>query len=300
MLPTTTSQAVVDFPSSGVSPSAMTAEAMAHDEDGFVDLYKGALAVTPPPSSNARSPQMQWGTALPFAGNAGDDGHIAAPAPASGSIEFGGSRANPFSPLPPSSAPPTTLQTIKQSLLPASSSGVAVSAVAATPTPVPPPPTARPAAAAAAAAPPRAAKPSSGPTKARAKGGARQQRRVKLDDDGDDDDDPEDSAPDHRVCLLAVGTKKQRLGGADGTVTITGGGGGSAMDSGASLDDVIGMLTAEINRNGREAETERVETGERAVLQVRALARSELRYGIVLLEVEGSRAAAMATARELK
>lgn len=299
MLPSTTSQAVVDFPSSGVSPSAMTAEAMAHDEDGFVDLYKGALAVTPPRSSNARSPQMQWGTALPFAGNAEDDDHIAAPAPASGSIEFGGSRANPFSPLPPSSAPPTTLQANKQPLLPASSSSVAVSAVAATPPPVPPPPTARPPAATA-AAPPRAAKPSSGPTKARAKGGARQPRRVKLHDDGDNDNDPEDGAPDHRVCLLAVGTKKQRLGGADGTVTVTGGGGGGAMDSGASLDDVIGMLTAEINRNGREAETERVETGERAVLQVRALARSELRYGIVLLEVEGSRAAAIATARELK
>ncbi|CAN0381530.1 unnamed protein product, partial [Ectocarpus fasciculatus] len=124
------------------------------------------------------------------------------------------------------------------------------------------------------------------PTKARAKGGARQPRRAKLHDDGDDDnDDPEDGAPDYRVCLLAVGTKKQRLGGADGTVT---GGAGGAMDSAASLDDVIGMLTAEISRNGREAETERVETGERAVLQVRALARSELRYGIVLLEVEGS------------
>ncbi|CAN0023377.1 unnamed protein product, partial [Ectocarpus sp. 4 AP-2014] len=297
MLPSTTSQAVVDFPSSGVSPSAMTAEAMAHDEDGFVDLYKGALAVTPPPSSNARSPQMQWGMTLPFAGNAEDDDHIAAPAPASGSIEFGGSGANPFSPLSPSSAPPTTLQTNKQSLLPASSSSVAVAAVAATPTPVPPPPTARPpSAATATAAPPRAAKPSLGPTKARAKGGARQPRRVKLHDDGHDDDDPEDGAPDHRVCLLAVGTKKQRLRGADGTVT----GGGGAKDSGASLDDVIGMLTAEINRNGREAETERVETGERAVLQVRALARSELRYGIVLLEVEGSRAAAIATGRELK
>ncbi|CAN0115568.1 unnamed protein product, partial [Ectocarpus sp. 12 AP-2014] len=297
MLPSTTSQAVVDFPSSGVSPSAMTAEAMAHDEDGFVDLYKGALAVTPPPSSNARSPQMQWGTALPFAGNAEDDDHIAAPA--SGGMEFGGSGANPFSPLPPSSAPPTTLQTNKQSRLPASSSSVAVSAVTATPMPVPPPPTARPPSAATAAAP-RTAKPSSGPTKARAKGGARQPRRVKLHDDGDDDD-PEDGAPDHRVCLLAVGTKKQRLRGADGTVTVTGGGGGGgAMDSGASLDDVIGMLTAEISRNGREAETERVETGERAVLQVRALARSELRYGIVLLEVEGSRAAAIATARELK
>ncbi|CAM9655844.1 unnamed protein product, partial [Ectocarpus sp. 13 AM-2016] len=299
MLPSTTSQAVVDFPSSGVSPSAMTAEAMAHDEDGFVDLYKGALAVTPPPSSNARSPQMQWGTALPFAGNAEDDDHIAAPAPASGSMEFGGSVANPFSPLPQSSAPPTTLQTNKQSLLRASSSSMAVSAVAAMPTPVPPPTARLPFAAT--AAPPRAAKPSSGPTKAKAKGGARQPRRVKLHDDGDDDDDdPEDGAPDHRVCLLAVGTKKQRLRGADGTATATGGGGGGAMDSGASLDDVIGMLTAEINRNGREAETERVETGERAVLQVRALARSELRYGIVLLEVEGSRAAAIATARELK
>ncbi|CAN0176460.1 unnamed protein product, partial [Ectocarpus sp. 12 AP-2014] len=301
MLPSTTSQAVVDFPSSGVSPSAMTAEAMAHDEDSFVDLYKGALAVTPPPSSNAKSPQMQWGTALPFAGNAEDDDRIATPAPASGSIEFGGSGANPSSPLPPSSAPPTTLQTNKQSLLPASSSSVAVSAVTATPTPVPPPPTARPPSAATAATP-RTAKPCSGPTKARAKGGARQPRRVKLHDDGDDDDDPEDGAPDHRVCLLAVGTKKQRLHGADGTVTVAGGGGGGgggAMDCGASLDDVIGMLTAEINRNGREAETERVETGERAVLQVRALARSELRYGIVLLEVEGSRAAAIATAREL-
>ncbi|CBJ30148.1 hypothetical protein Esi_0177_0037 [Ectocarpus siliculosus] len=267
MLPSTISQAVVDFPSSGVSPSAMTAEAMAHDEDSFVDLYKGALAVTPPPPSNARSPQMQWGTALPFAGNAGNDDHIAAPAPASGSIEFGGTRANPFSPLPLSSASPTTLQTNKQSLLPASRSSVAVAAVAATPTPVLPPPTAR-RPAPAAADPPRAAKPSSGPTKARAKGGARKPRRVKLHDDGDDDDDPEDGAPDHRVCLLAVGTKKQRLGGAGSTVTVTGGGGGGgAMDSGASLDDVIGMLTAEINRNGREAETERVDTGERAVLQ---------------------------------
>ncbi|CAN0381498.1 unnamed protein product, partial [Ectocarpus fasciculatus] len=137
MLPSATSQAVVDFPSSGVSPSAMTAEAMAHDEDGFVDLYKGALAVTPPPSSSARSPQMQWGTALPFAGNADAD-HIAAPVSVvSGSIEFGGSGANPFSPV--SSAPPTTLQTNKQSLLPASSNSVAVPAVAATSPPVRPP-----------------------------------------------------------------------------------------------------------------------------------------------------------------
>ncbi|CAN0136998.1 unnamed protein product, partial [Laminaria digitata] len=95
--------------------------------------------------------------------------------------------------------------------------------------------------------------------------------------------------------LLAVGT-----GRASGAVS-----GASAHPflsgtRGSGLADVVAMLTAELDRHGRKPEIDHVVSGERAVDRVKALKRHGLWYWVIVLEVEGSLAAAIATAREIR
>lgn len=322
------------FSSPEASPSATSAAAAANDEDNifgvgaddtFFSIY--ALASTPPPpTSNATRPALQWPSSAysappppcePSAATAPlptittttapSMGVTKVALPASKSFDFGGSRSTQdrLSPQRGSSISPSpSLQSAVPPLFPCSSSpdpaggdGLIAPVDAAA------------AAAAAAGLAPTVAKtlkmrppatatnPASRPAKSSGssvpseKGGACQGRKSKS--NARKEGDPDDPGPDTKVCLLAVGTKQQQQKSrADGT--------GNTNSSALSLGDMVEMLTVEIDRNGRETETEYVETGQRAVLQVEALARFDLRYGIVVLEVEESLAAATATARQLR
>lgn len=339
------------FQSPELSPSAMSAAAAAaaHEEesifgvgadDTFFSIY--ALASTPPPTSTATSPALQWPTsgytappALSEPGGAGVGAGAGAATPtpyptkapsmggakdttlpaSSSSFDFGGphpgqDRVSPLlGPLiPPSSQP---LQGAVPPLFPPGGSpdpaggeglvapvdaAAAAAAAAGMVTAQAEMGTKRPPATAATPAP-RPAKSATGSSKSRAKGGACQARRSKS--NAQAEGDPDDPGPDTKVCLLAVGRKQQqqqiaRVGNNADTNSS------SSSSSAVSLGDMVKILTVEIDRNGRETETDYVETGQRAVLQVEALARFDLRYGIVVLEVQESVAAATATARELR
>eukprot|EP00904_Undaria_pinnatifida_P008523 jgi/Undpi1/4800/HiC_scaffold_19.g08153.m1 len=95
--------------------------------------------------------------------------------------------------------------------------------------------------------------------------------------------------------LLAVGTGR-------GSGAVVGASTHAFMcgTRGSGLSDVVTMLTAELDRHGRKPEIDHVVSGERAVDRVKALKRCGLWYWVIVLEVEGSLAAAIATAREIR
>ena len=95
--------------------------------------------------------------------------------------------------------------------------------------------------------------------------------------------------------LLAVGTGR-------GSGAVVGASTHAFMcgTRGSGLSDVVTMLTAELDRHGRKPEIDHVVSGERAVDRVKALKRCGLWYWVIVLEVEGSLAAAIVTAREIR
>eukprot|EP00903_Cladosiphon_okamuranus_P021054 g19341.t1 len=172
---------------------------------------------------------------------------------------------------------------------------------------------------------PSAKKTTSGLTKSRAKGGGIRQKRSKSGGVSSSSSSSSNRAvvsrreaagledgeqPDKKVPLLIVGSKcKTRQlsraadvgsGSGTGSGNIDGGSVGGAAAVASSLDDTVKMLTVEMGRNGREVETDYADTGQRAVQQVKALAGCDMRYGMVVLEVEESLAAATEVARELR
>lgn len=324
MLPSATSQAPGISPLPGVSPSAMMTAAAARDEDSIFGAGAdetffssiGALVASPPPSSHGTSPDLRWPCSADGAAGLLACERVAKPSPSTQEIfDNSGAAAaeGPFSlPLVASSIPSgQSLGPPRPMLHPGSSAdpvgGIEPMAPAEAPATGTSPPPPRPSAPAASRA-----KKLPGLSKSRAKGGGTRQARKSKSGTSNaaaaaarQEAGLEDGEPDNIVCLLAVGSKTQQLARAD--VSGGGGGGGNNNDgsstvagNAASLADTVKMLTVEMGRNGRELETEHVETGQRAVLQVEALARCDMRFGMVVLEVEESLVAAAETAGELR
>lgn len=97
-----------------------------------------------------------------------------------------------------------------------------------------------------------------------------------------------DASPRQTVCLLVVG-----FGQRSTNRPAHGSGGGE-------LGDVLLMLTRELEQHGHTPEIDHVVSGDRAIQRVKALARHGLRYGMILLEIEGSWGRAAATARDIR
>ncbi|CAM9149446.1 unnamed protein product [Scytosiphon promiscuus] len=284
MLPSPASQSPAISPSPGTgTPPPMAAEAPAGDQDAsdaaaddafFRGLYASALAITPPSSTNVRSPVLQqWPSSDGAVGAPPCDSDVAAAQPQPLSI------SNSGYPVNDDFGAPVETNAAENATLPAMSTNPQDAGMSAN-----------------IARPEISAGLSGAVEKA---GGARQSRKVRGSvatgttraPKRRQEIDPDDGEPDNTVCLLAVGPKKQQAAGTGGLHTI---------NSAGSLADTIGMLTVEIGRNGRVTETEHVETGERAVVQVKALAECEMRFGIVVLEVEESLALAANTAKSLR
>lgn len=302
MLPSAASRASVIFPSPGISPSAMSAAAAPPDEENifgvgadetFFSSIEALVASPPPSSSHGASPDLGWPSS--GAARAANDNLSA-----NAGLAFDSSRAAGGA-VPPLLAPPPTasghgLGPPRPLLPPGGSTGgagaMAPVGMPATGTPSPSVPAA-----------PRAKK-NTGSSKSRAKGGGIRQKRSKSNAStaaARREAGLEDGEPDKMVCLLAVGSKAPQLVRAGaGTSSGDGGGNNDSCTGAASLDETVKMLTVEMGRNGRELETEHVDTGQRAVLQVKALARCDMRFGMVVLEVEESLVAAAEIAGELR
>lgn len=301
------------------------------DETFFSSI--GALAASPspsppPPSTSSShihattSPDLRWPSSYgALVASAASSSTLATmaynpSATTAGSALAGSSAAagDPFSPLLAPPHPTTFDQRLgppDPSLLPPGSTSAVggegnmapVQAPAARMPPPPPLPVQLPPSASAA---PRAKTTASGLTKSRAKGGGIRQKRSKS---GGSSSTAaavrrgaglDDGEPDKKVPLLIVGSKTRQLAREADVGGGNNDGSKGAAAAAFSLDDTVKMLTIEMGRNGREVETDDVNTGQRAVHQVKALAGCDMRYGMVVLEVEESLAAATEVARELR